>query len=70
MPVGFTDHSLVLCHVVMKNVLPRRAYWHFNSVLTFDKGFKEALSYFWAIFDKGKMILNVLGSGGTMVKLR
>lgn len=25
-------------------------YWHFNSVLISDKGFKEALSYFWCIF--------------------
>lgn len=50
MPSGFTDHSLVLCNVTIKNILPKSAYWHFNSVLTFDKGFSEALSYFWNTF--------------------
>lgn len=49
-PVGFTDHSLVLCDVFFKNVLPKSAYWHFNSFLISDKGFKEALSYFLCVF--------------------
>ena len=49
-PVGFTDHSLVFCDVHFKNVLPKSAYWHFNSVLILDKGFKEVLSFFWCVF--------------------
>nr|BAC82605.1 pol-like protein [Tetraodon nigroviridis] len=53
-PAGFTDHSLVLCHVFIKNVLPKSAYWHFNSVLTSDKGFREALIYFWTAFRRRK----------------
>lgn len=47
LPVGFTDHSLVLCRVFIRNMLPRSAYWHFNSVLTFDQSFREALCYLW-----------------------
>ena len=35
-PVGFTDHSLVMCTVVMKRILPRSAYWHFNTALLLD----------------------------------
>jgi len=49
-PAGFTDHSLVLCHVFMRNFLPRSAYWHFNSVLTFERNFREVLFYFWCVF--------------------
>lgn len=48
-PAGFTEHSLVLCHV-FKNDLPKSTYWHFNSVLTFNKHFREALNYFWICF--------------------
>ena len=54
MPVGFTDHSLVLCQFILKNIRPKSAYWHFNSVLTFDKGFSEVLSYFWTAFRNRK----------------
>ena len=32
-PAGFTDHALVLCCVFIRNVVPKSAYWHFNSVL-------------------------------------
>ena len=29
-PAVFTDHSLVLCQVFIRNVKPKSAYWHFN----------------------------------------
>lgn len=34
---------LVLRNVILKNVLPKSAYWHFNSHLNLDKGLKEVL---------------------------
>ena len=54
MPAGFTDHALVLCHVFVKNVAHRSAYWHFNSVLTHDLSFREAFIYFWNGFRQRK----------------
>ena len=54
MPAGFTDHSLLLSHVFFRNVLPKSAYWHFNSVLTFDQNFKDVLMYFWSVFRQRK----------------
>ena len=53
-PAVFTDHSLVLCNVIMRNIKPKSAYWHFNSVLTFDKKFREVLVYFWEDFRQRK----------------
>uniref|UniRef100_A0AAQ4RMD0 Reverse transcriptase domain-containing protein n=1 Tax=Gasterosteus aculeatus aculeatus TaxID=481459 RepID=A0AAQ4RMD0_GASAC len=49
-PAVFTDHSLLLCNVFIGNVLPRSAYWHFNSVLTCDQNFREVFVYFWGVF--------------------
>ena len=46
LPVGFTDHSLVLCGVFIRDILPKSAYWHFNSVLAVDQSFREAFDYF------------------------
>ena len=70
LPVGFTDHSLVLCNVFIRNIWPKSTYWHFNSVLTVDKSFKEALSYFWNDFRQKKKSLSVWGSGGTMERFK
>ena len=53
-PTGFSDHYLLLCNVFIQNILPKSAYWHFNSVLTFDKHFKEFLIYFWDVFRQRK----------------
>ena len=53
-PAVFTDHSLVLCQVFIRNVKPKSAYWHFNSVLTFDRKFREVLIYFWDVFRQRK----------------
>ena len=50
LPVGFTDHSLVLSDVFVASVKPRSAYWHFNSTLLCDSNFKEAVKFFWNSF--------------------
>lgn len=46
LPVGFRDHSLLLGGVFISKILPRSAYWHFNSDLTLDQSFREALAFF------------------------
>lgn len=53
-PVGFSDHSLVQCVVFIKNVKCRSAYWHFNTTLLTNNGFKESLRYFWFYFRRTK----------------
>uniref|UniRef100_A0A3B5PV23 Reverse transcriptase domain-containing protein n=1 Tax=Xiphophorus maculatus TaxID=8083 RepID=A0A3B5PV23_XIPMA len=53
-PVPFTDHSLLLGSVFIRNILPRSAYWHFNSALIYDQSFKEVLTYFWTGFRETK----------------
>lgn len=50
LPVCFTDHSMVLCCVFIRDISHRSAYWHFNSLLTADVHFKDTLSYFWSGF--------------------
>lgn len=51
----------------------KSAYWHFNSVLTFDKGFREALSCFWTAFRHKKADFTCLRQwwdhGKTEIKL-
>ncbi|MPV02303.1 hypothetical protein FVA96_24195, partial [Escherichia coli] len=49
-PAVFSDHSLLVCNVFIRNILPKSAYWHFNSGLTFDRNFRAVLSYFWSVF--------------------
>ena len=53
-PAGFSDHALLLSQAFIKDFKPKSAYWHFNSILTLDKTFKETLRYFWAIFRQRK----------------
>ena len=54
--------------IFIRNVVPKSAYWHFNSVLILHKGFWEPLINFGLFLEKGKLILSVLSSGGTMEK--
>ncbi len=46
MPVGFSDHSLVLCHIFIANVKVKSAFWHFNTSLLSDLKFKEVFCFF------------------------
>ena len=46
MPTGFSDHSLIVCHVLIRDFKPKSAHWHFNSVLILDGKFKDVLGYF------------------------
>nr|BAC82603.1 pol-like protein [Takifugu rubripes] len=61
MPVGFTDHSLVLSKLGIKNILPKSAHWHFNSSLTQDTSFREVLRHFWSGFRGRKSDFMCLG---------
>lgn len=53
-PVGFSDHSLVICTVTLHSVKPKSAYWHFNNNLLSDANFRETFSCFWKNFRKEK----------------
>lgn len=49
-PAGFTDHSLVQSCVFIKSLKCSSAYWHFNTALLSDNGFKTAFRFFWSHF--------------------
>lgn len=49
-PVGFSDHSLVFCTVLLESVKPKSAYWHFNTNLLTDGHFREVFLFFWKEF--------------------
>lgn len=53
-PVGFSDHSLVLCSVLFKCVKYKSAYWIFNTSLLNDEKFLENFSFFWKTFKQQK----------------
>ena len=53
-PVGFSDHSLVMCTVFIRDILPKSAYWHFNTALLLDERFKESFIFFWKNFKTTK----------------
>ena len=53
-PVGFSDHSMVLCEVFIKNLKSKSAYWHFNTTLLLDAHFREVFIYFWRGFRERK----------------
>ena len=46
-PVGFSDPFLVSCHVFIKNIHVKSAYWHFNTALLDDQAFRTAFKFFW-----------------------
>ncbi|KAL2076997.1 hypothetical protein ACEWY4_027414 [Coilia grayii] len=49
-PVGFSDHSLVVCCLSFRFVKPTSAYWHFNVNLLSDSNFKDVFRHFWNYF--------------------
>lgn len=53
-PVGVSDHSMVCCSFVLNSFKPRSAYWHFNTSLLNDKGFKDTFKVFWDSFRASK----------------
>ena len=59
-PVGFSDHSLVLPTVFIANLKPKSAYWHFNTSLLCDVNFKQVFSVFWASFQGRKQQFRTL----------
>jgi len=60
LPVGFSDHSLVLCDVFIANIKSKSAYWHFNTALLLDTHFREVFIYFWKGFRERKGDFNSL----------
>lgn len=54
LPVGFSDHSIVLCDVFIANIKSKSAYWHFNTALLLDTHFREVFIYFWKGFRERK----------------
>ena len=65
-PVGFSVHFLVSCHVFIKNIHLKSAYWHFNMALLDDQAFRTAGN------PTGRAGLPSLtyNSGGTLVRHR
>ncbi len=53
-PVGFTDHSMVVCDVFVANIKNKSEYWHFNTSLLMDGNFKDIFVYFWKDFRSRK----------------
>ena len=43
---------MVLCDVLINNLKPKSAYWHFNTALLCDANFKDFLKVFWGSFLK------------------
>ena len=53
-PVGFSDHSMVICKVFIANMKNKSPYWHFNTPLLLDAHFREIFIYFWKGFSERK----------------
>ena len=71
MPTGFSDHSLLVCHVLIRDFKPKSTHWHFNYVLTLHRKFKDDdLGYFGGVLGRQRGIVVVLKSGGTMGRLK
>ena len=72
-PVGFSDHCLVYCSCYIQNVKVKSAYWHFNTSLLHDTGFKEALELMWVSHRQNKLKYSSLQQwwdiGKTQIKL-
>lgn len=69
-PVGFSDHSMVSCFFSFGNIKPKSAYWHFNTALLEDNGFKEAFIFFWKTFKEDKHMYSSLQQWWDIGKVR
>lgn len=50
LPVGFSDHSMVLCTFFKSATRQKSAYWHFNTSLLNDGHFRDIFVFFWKDF--------------------
>lgn len=48
LPVGFSDHHLVILDFSLQVSPQRSSYWHFNARLIYDKTFCQSFSVFWS----------------------
>ena len=48
LPVGFSDHFMVIGTVFINGVKPTSAYWHFNTELLNDGHFRQCFRYLWS----------------------
>ncbi len=69
-PVGFSDHSAVLCSVLVSCVKSSSAYWHFNTSLLDDKHFKDSFTFFWDVFKQQNIYIALCNSGGIAGKYK
>ena len=53
-PVGFTDHCMVHCSVLINKVKTKSAFWHFNTTLLADRNFVEVFKKIWTEYRKCK----------------
>ncbi|KAL2076888.1 hypothetical protein ACEWY4_027518 [Coilia grayii] len=70
LPVGFSDHCMVLCNMSLVSLKPRSAYWHFNTALLEDNNFKEIFIYFWNNFRLEKAFYSTLQQWWDMAKIQ
>ncbi len=69
-PVGFSDHSAVLCSVLVSCVKSSSAYWHFNTSLLDDKHFKDSFTFFWDVLSNKNIYIALCNSGGIAGKYK
>lgn len=68
LPVGFSDHHLVLFDLNMKTITKPNYFWHFNVKLLQDAFFVIVLNYSGINGKCRKILLRTCVSGGMSVK--
>ncbi len=69
-PVGFSDHSAVICSVLLSNIKSSSAYWHFNTSLTDDNNFKDSLIFSGMFLNNKSIYIVLYNSGGIVGKYK
>ena len=54
LPVGFTDHHLVLMEFILSSTVKPKSFWYFNVKLLHDVTFCENFKLFWAFWKNKK----------------